>query len=219
MIWLFIIVITATLIMTPVFLILKYNKNTKAVYVKGTLTLILLAAAIYVGLSGMWVKQELYPYLICAGLFLGFLGDVGLEVKFVYGIAAFLAGHLFYIAAFLYLGGFTWFSIVVFMVFFAIMFGVFKILKPEFGKMLVPVTAYTLIIGAMLAVSVVMPFSAGKLSFTQINLIVIGSILFVIADFLLAIYTFLKNKYPIRVVNIHIYYFAQILLAASLYAW
>jgi uncharacterized membrane protein YhhN len=216
------------LVLPCFYLTLKYQsqrdpsgtrKKNSAVFFKGALTLIILISAIYLGLNGVWVKQGIYPYLICAGLFFGFLGDVGIEKNFLYGIAAFLVGHLIYIAAFLYLGGFTWFSVLVFVIFCAVIFGVYKILRPDFGKMLKPVTVYTLIIGAMLAVSVVLLFNENNLPPSQTLLIAVGSVLFVISDFLLAIYTFLKNKYPIRVVNIYAYFIAQMLLAASVYTW
>jgi uncharacterized membrane protein YhhN len=219
MTWLFCIVITALLIFTPAYLVLNYRGNTKAVFFKGALTLVILAATIYAGLNGMWLEQGIYPYLICAGLFFGFLGDVSIEIKFLYGIVTFLIGHLIYIAAFIYLGGFIWLIAPVFTGFFAVMFAVYKILKPDFGKMLGPVIAYTVIIGLMFAASVVLPFTEYNLPSTQINLIVIGSILFVISDILLAIYKFLVSKYQIRVANLSIYFISQILIAASVYAW
>jgi uncharacterized membrane protein YhhN len=216
--WLFFIVIAAFLVLTPTYLILKYRNNTKAVIFKGALTLIILGAAIYAGLNGKWL-EGIYPYLICVGLFFGFLGDVSIEIKFIYGIVTFLIGHLIYIAAFLYIGSFTWLIAAVFVIFFAGMFITYKILKPDFGKMLGPVIVYTVIIGLMLATSVVLACNANNLPSSQIYLIVVGSILFVIADILLAIYNFLKSEYPIRVANLSIYFIAQILLAASLYAW
>jgi len=221
MTWLFFIVIAAFLVLTPAYLILNYRNNTKAVIFKGALTLVILGAAIYAGLKGMWIQQEMYPYypyLICVGLFFGFLGDVSIEIKFLWGIVTFLIGHLIYIAAFLYIGSFTWLIVAVFAGFFAVMFIVYKILNPDFGKMLGPVIAYTVIIGLMLATSVVL-ICNNNLPSTQVHLIVVGSILFVISDILLAIYKFLVSRYPIRVANLSIYFIAQILLAASIYAW
>jgi uncharacterized membrane protein YhhN len=219
MTWLFFTVIAAMLVLAPSYLILNYRKKRIAVLFKGALTFIILAAVVFLGSKGMWLKQGLYPYLTCMGLFFGFLGDVGIEKKFIYGVAAFLVGHIVYIAAFLYLGGFTWISVLVFLIFSAVIFGVYKILKPDFGKMLKPVAVYTLIIGVMLAVSVVLPFGKNNLPSSQINLIAVGSVLFVMSDFLLAIFNFLKKRYPIRVANISLYFIAQLLLAASVYPW
>lgn len=134
--------------------------------------------------------------IICALAFSWF-GDVLLLFDkisggfFVYGLAAFLAAHLCYIAFFLVIRKLNGrprtpnLAVLVGIAFYTA--GLFGFVAPFAGEMLVPVAAYSIVISTMLASGIsafdLMRDAAGRLC-------VLGSALFVVSDSILAVNRF-----------------------------
>lgn len=154
---------------------------------------------------------EVRGRLIGMGLIFSGLGDILLELDrsnyFVYGLAAFLVAHLFYVSAFFrepLFHGHRAFVALVIILYCAVME---YLLFPNLGGMLVPVTAY-------LCVIMVMGLSA-TLGTTNSYIVVVGACLFIISDSIIAINRFVI---PVPFSSIWImigYYSAQFLIATG----
>lgn len=172
-----------------------------------------------------------YSLLAAAGLVCGLMGDIFLDLKFVYpqdeelhtftGFGAFMLGHLFYIGFMLFTYGPTLpGAVIAFGA--AVLVGIViyatpKLMKLDYGKfrsissiyagLLVFVTVYALCLELMTG------HSLAKLLF------VIGLVLFLISDLILSQIYFgnEKNTTVNKILNHATYYAGQILIAASLW--
>lgn len=138
---------------------------------------------------------------IFSGLFFGLVGDsflMFLHINssfFMFGLIAFLIGHLCYISAF-YLDykwnpsiekKITWLGLVVFGVF---CLGFYLFLRPYLGAMKIPVMVYAFVISLMAIMAVNRKGRVNTLSF---NLIFFGAIAFLISDSFLAYNKFVNS--------------------------
>jgi uncharacterized membrane protein YhhN len=158
--------------------------------------------------------------LILTGLLLCLAGDVFLiffssRKLFLGGLVSFLAGHILYTIAFFTLaapGTVNWIMIAFFL---AISGGVFAWLRPNLGKMLVPVIAYIAIITAMV-------IGAASLAGTETvrlpgrMLAFVGALLFYVSDIFVARQRFVTRNYFNRAVGLPLYFTAQFLIAFSI---
>lgn len=194
------------------------------------------------GLLSMKISgnQTQFAKLIIWGLLLGWLGDMFLHlitdkiVFFGLGLFSFLAGHLFYIAAFqkvinFYDAGaalFKWYEILAIVLIMGLVIAYTLVKKVNFKTILaVPVVMYAITISAMLVKAFSCCFAVSHdglvgtlhivMTFITIGL---GALLFVLSDGSLGIILFAgqKKNRPLKVFNIATYYAAQVLLAASL---
>jgi uncharacterized membrane protein YhhN len=116
-------------------------------------------------------------------LFFSLLGDVflmfGSELYFMLGLGSFLMAHLFYIL--LFKNQFN-FSLLKALPFAAATFGYFLFIKGGIGQnLLIPVSVYCIVITLMGI------FAAGrKTNILSYNLVLLGSILFIVSDSLIA---------------------------------
>jgi len=139
-------------------------------------------------LKGRFAKR------IFGGLLFGLFGDIFLMYDYVdpyffmFGLGAFLIGHLFYISAF-YLDykwapsiekNYTRIAIGIFGVF-CVAFYLF--LRPNLGDMKIPVMIYSFIISLM---AIMAANRKGRVNTLSFNLIFCGAILFLISDSILA---------------------------------
>lgn len=165
-----------------------------------------------------------YGQLIGLGLLFSSAGDVFLELDsqsadadlFVPGLVAFLVAHLIYITAFyrsnLDYKHATAIAVPVAMYYFSIM----GVLLPELPHVLVvPVLIYGLAISVMALLAILRSFSDQTCGRTSRYCSLIGSLVFVLSDSILAI-----NKFAFPIQNAHFYvmvtyYFGQTYLAAS----
>ena len=160
-------------------------------------------------------SQNLYGYLIIAGLVFSLLGDIFLMLpkdKFVQGLASFLIAHIFYIVAFS--SGFGPFLEIGYLIPAVIYTSVFLwILLPKTGKMKIPVLIYALVLMVFLWQALGRFYYLGN----QASLyIIIGAVLFVISDTILAYSRFIKN-YSTSAALIHTTYWgAQVFIALSI---
>ncbi len=178
-------------------------------------------------LSGLFILSAVisphpwpvYYVPVLGGLICCFMGDICLifffnRRIFTLGLAVFLAGHLFYAAAFFMAGGITagtWISLVTV----APVSGVvFWKLKPYLGDMKGPVMAYMVIISLMVA-------GAGTLAgcpdfkITGRVLVLSGAVVFYISDLFVARHRFVKKAVINRYVGLPLYNTAQFALAFS----
>jgi len=124
--------------------------------------------------------------LIALGLVASALGDVLLAWSadaFIAGLVAFLIGHILYLSAFVMQD--KRLALGMLLPFFAWTGGVFLVLQPHLGDLLIPVAAYVLVITAMV-------WRAGALwgRVAGGGAAVLGAALFVLSDSLLAINKF-----------------------------
>jgi uncharacterized membrane protein YhhN len=152
-------------------------------------------------------KYDLFHRLIMTGLFFSWLGDVSLQLSdknfpvkfshdlfFIAGLGSFLITHLIYFIGFsLPKGKNPVLSTRFYQFLLVILYGVIMLyyLYRSLGDMKVPVIAYTVIILLML-LSALNRF--GKVNGLSYILVVIGALLFVISDSLIAI-----NKFHMKI--------------------
>lgn len=179
-------------------------------------------------------KPSLYSGLIVAGLTCGILGDIWLDMKFMYkndekfltnaGFVSFAFGHFFYIAAIIAgtASSFKAISLlpslaVAVIAGCAVYFGE-KLMKLKYGEYKIISTLY----GALLFFTTVFAlFSAvfaGVKNNTHLIVFFVGGILFVISDLILSGTYFSEGKNrPVDIVTNHItYYLAQFVIASSI---
>jgi len=151
--------------------------------------------------------------IFCAG------GDLFLALPqksmFMAGLASFLLGHVFYIAAFFHaaqLNLLTWTGSGLAVLASA---WVYRWLRPHLGKMNAPVIIYILVITAMVAGA----FSI--LGDYRINpagrvLVFAGAFLFYISDIFVARHRFIKKEFFNRLIGLPLYFAGQFILAFSI---
>jgi len=154
-----------------------------------------------------------YQYLIALGLVLSLAGDVFLMLpqdRFLAGLVSFLFAHLAYIGAFRVGAPTTepW-AITVFV---AYGIGLYAWLFPHFGRHRWAAAAYTVVIAAMAAQAVSRASSLGDHHST---LAVVGAMLFLISDSLLAVDRFRGTFAGARACVLGTYFAAQALIALS----
>jgi len=180
----------------------KVRRN-KAVFFKVLTTFTCLIIA-FLNSSGI-------EFLIVAGLFFGLLGDLFLEYenKFLFGMIAFLVGHIFYSFGFGMKFGIPNFNvfIITLLVLLILYFGVlFKKVK---GFKL-PIFIYVIVIGIMFSFT----FAAGDIYYIRFLLPLAGG-LFVFSDFLLAFQKFVRKIRYSEIIILGTYFLAQLLIALS----
>lgn len=178
-----------------------------------------------------------YPHYMLIGLVLGWVGDFCLtfdpflvnkpkavtSVVYIFGGVSFLAGHIFYIVAFLHLFNqsgksldYSYFAMIAAL--FCIMVLLKCCLKVRLGKLSIPVAVYALMILAMLVSAVFAGFMGGRsIGFSSVA--VAGAALFVISDFSLALKMFAEDRFntlAVRILYIITYFLAQMLIASTL---
>lgn len=163
-----------------------------------------------------------YRALIIAGLLFSAAGDVFLALpqdRFVWGLGSFLVAHLFYIAAFISVGGFgfTWWIVLPALLYGAAMLA---LLWPHVGAGLrLPVAVYLTVILVM-GWQAAEQWAAAPSESARLGLL--GALFFIISDSVLALDKF-RGRFPggaraAAVVVMLTYYAAQWLLALSVQA-
>lgn len=167
-----------------------------------------------------------YAVLMVIGLVLGAVGDVLLQMMecrpqnresfFRSGLGSFLAGHVFYIIAFLFIQSVTVWQFLGALVLFGVMFALQVPARVELGAQKLPVYLYGAVISLMAAFAVGAVCTAPSLRST---LVLLGGILFVVSDAILALIFFSPlKKRSLPTWNLATYYVGQILLALSILA-
>lgn len=166
-----------------------------------------------------------FAKLVFIGLILGAVGDILLNLRFVFekngqkiflmGIAAFLAGHILYLAALVPQSESLWLCIIIgAVVAAAILAYIFKTMEVK--------TAFKVFgifyIGAVVIMTAI---AIGNLIVNpgaSTWLYAIGAVLFTVSDIVLIFNTFgSEQKFSLRITNLSLYYVGQLLIACSLF--
>ena len=183
-----------------------------------------LASACFVILGFSLAKGKQDVALITAGLLLGCIADVLLNLRYVFvkkgqlvflvGILVFLSGHICYLAAILPRSNSQLTSIMIGIVMTALlMVWIFRRITAKMVFMIFGV----IYIGAIMLLNCV---AIGNLisspsAFTAV--FALGAVLFLISDIVLILNTFgRETRQSLRITNISLYYLGQILIAVSM---
>jgi uncharacterized membrane protein YhhN len=159
-----------------------------------------------------------YP-LVLTGLILCLIGDVCLifilsRKVFTAGLGAFLAGHVMYVAAFVTLGvtgPLVWTAGLICL---GLSACVFLWLRPHLGDMRIPVTAYIVIITAMVICATAFMNNPG-LDPKARALVFGGALLFYVSDIFVARQRFVTKAFVNRSAGLPLYYAGQFMIAFS----
>lgn len=180
------------------------------------------------------VTEAAFPYFVLIGLVLGLLGDIYLDLKWVYpkdndahtftGFIFFALEHLFIITGLMITyADFSrvWYIVVPLIVALALAVGVVVMEKPmklEYGRFKAITSVYSGILGLSTALCCSFAIMNGFASMT-LNFMGLGMILFLISDLILSGTYFGEGKdRPVDIVLNHgTYYLGQFLIAASIF--
>lgn len=210
------------------------NYSVKACAIKSLASVFFIA----VGVSGWYSSLSpnnisILGAFVVLGLLFGLLGDIWLDLKYVFpqedkiftylGFIVFGIGHILYITGMnieFYIPGNILYLIIPLLVATISVAGVLLLEKPmkvNYGKFKAIVIAYSFILFLMTAMSGSLAIMHSFKNIT-LNLIFIGGIFFIASDLVLSgIYFGENNEKPINIIfNISLYYTAQFLIAFSL---
>jgi hypothetical protein len=205
----------------------------KAVFLKTAVSVLFIAVAVCAWYASA-AKSSLQPFgaLILLGLLFGLLGDIWLDLKYVYpkqddpftyaGFASFTVGHFLYISGMLlryYPQGKPMYIVLPILLAILVSDGnilLEKAMKLRFGKMKLIVFSYGAVMFSTVLISGGLAMYHGW-NVTTLNLIFAGSILFALSDLVLSGTYFGGKERPIDIIlNYLTYYPAQFLIALSL---
>ena len=202
----------------------EYAKRMKrATVLKGIASFFFVILGIYCSVK----KGTSFGWLIVAGLALGMIGDVLLNMRFLYegkksriifgvGILAFLSGHIMYIVALIMQDT----SIIVPALIITAILSVISI-PLIMRRIIAPSTGLKIFGCVYLAIVIAMFSCAAVLCYmkpdTMTLLFAIAGLLFAASDFIMIYYSFGKSIKPLRAINLSLYYIAQLLIAACIF--
>jgi len=177
-------------------------------------------------LSGLFIIAALvqphpdtrYFQIMMGGLIFCTAGDVFLALRqdrmFLTGLVSFLTGHLFYVACFFYMAGFTLWTMAGLTCTAVVGLPVYRWLKPNLDSMKLPVLFYIMVISLMVgnAFSIL---GSSAVDFSSRTMIFSGALLFYISDIFVARQRFIKNAFANRLIGLPLYYTGQFMLAFS----
>ena len=162
--------------------------------------------------------QPVYRQLLLAGLTCCMAGDGCLAFRrhqvFLIGLAAFLLGHCFYVAAFIYLSGINAGLLVGFLLSGAVGYAVFRWLQPHLDGLRKPVAAYIVVISLMVCTAAAV-FVDPRLPQPLRRLVLTGALSFYLSDLFVARQRFVQGSFMNRLVGLPLYYGGQFCLALS----
>jgi uncharacterized membrane protein YhhN len=183
-----------------------------AVYVFKPLTMLFVLA---LALQPSTSTSVLYSWMIVGGLLFSLAGDVLLMLpsdRFAAGLASFLVAHLFYITAFASDAGFG--SAPLALLPFALgSAALYPLLRPNLGRLEIPVLLYMLVIAVMAWQAVARWLAVGQLGALLAS---IGAVLFVISDAALALNRFHRPIPAAPLLKRSTYFSGQWLIAVSI---
>ena len=187
---------------------------------------------ILLGIFGILAgSSHAFALLVVAGLVCGLIGDIFLDLKYVYpqdeilhtfsGFGAFMLGHLFYIL-FLFLS----FDVQVLPLIIGLIAGILigiaiyvtpKLMKLDYGRFRVISSVYAGLLVFVTVYSLVLEIATGHT--TTKLLFFIGLVLFLISDLILSQIYFGQDKNTTmnKILNHATYYAGQILIASSIW--
>ena len=214
----------AGIVIQGVFIAVEHKeKYVGAVVLKG------LAAVIFccIGMFAMATAavNQSFARLVVFGLCFGALGDVLLNLRFVFptvgqkiflaGVAAFLTGHILYLCAIVPLSqNLTVCLIAGVVLAAALLTWIFRTLTVKLAFKIFGV----LYIGAIVLMTAVAIGNVVTAPGTAAWMHAVGAVLFTLSDIVLIFNTFGKEqKFSLRITNLSLYYLGQLLIASSLF--
>lgn len=224
---LFIVMILISLFLAYRFIIRRAHHISESALIYKTIASL---AFIVLGFIAFWGSDGVSSMMILPGLVLGLVGDIYLDMKYVYpesdalytfvGFGAFALGHIFYLIFLLsQYGLFTTgliISIAVGVIATIIIYLSPNIIELNYGKFHVVASAYGGLLVFVTVYSAIVCFS----HFTGARfLFFIGLLFFLFSDLILCSIYFGKDQHTAKnsVLNLSAYYLAQILIAASIF--
>jgi uncharacterized membrane protein YhhN len=176
-------------------------------------SLFIFAAAVQFHAIPLYYRLLLIGMIFCLG------GDIFLALPgknmFLFGLASFLLGHVFYAAAFFYTAGLNHWTGIGAATSALVGAGVFLWLRPHLGSMKIPVICYILVISAMVVGAWSMA-GAGELKPDGRLTAFAGALSFYVSDIFVARQRFLKTDFVNRLLGLPLYYGGQFMLAFSI---
>ncbi len=198
------------------------KKYVGAVCLKGTASLIfIIIGVVAFGAAG----DAAFAKLVLIGLILGGIGDVLLNLRFVFekigqkiflaGIAAFLAGHILYLAALIPQSVNLAVCVIIGIIAAAaILADIFKTMNVKLAFKIFGV----FYIGAVVLMTAVAIGNLIAAPGVARWLYAVGAVLFTASDIILIFNTFgSETKFSMRIANLSLYYLGQLLIAGSLF--
>ncbi len=202
------------------------NGSVKAVLLKIIPSFLFIAVAFVSFIANPSPGVTAFFMLITMGLICGLIGDIVLDLKILYsessslyqhgGMVAFLAGHLFYLAALIMYFGFNWIPLIFAVVIaLAIILISIYILKVDFKEHTIDSYLYSFFLSYMMTqacyAAVIQGYAAATL------LLAVGSVLFLLSDVvLIGVYYQNKDSSAYIAINHILYYAAQYAIALSI---
>lgn len=169
-------------------------------------------------------RNQSFARLICMGLCFGALGDVLLNLRFVFpkigqkiflaGVAAFLTGHILYLAALIPLSETLVPCLIAGVIAAAaLLTWIFKTLTVKLAFKIFGI----LYIGAIVLMTAVAIGNVITAPTTAAWMHAVGAVLFTLSDIVLIFNTFgPEQKFSMRITNLSVYYLGQLCIAFSL---
>ena len=199
------------------------KKYVPAVILKGSAALVFIVIGI---LSMQLASNHSFAWLVVIGLLLGGIGDVQLNLRFVFeksgqkiflmGIAAFLSGHIMYLAALILLSNNLLVSLICGVVVAALLL---RWIFSKIGEVqkAFKIFGYVYIGAIVLMTAVAIGNLISNPGSTSALLYVIGALFFTASDVIMIFNTFGgTQKFSMRAANLALYYLGQLLIAISL---
>ena len=199
------------------------KKYVPAVILKGSAALVFIVIGI---LSMQLASNHSFARLVVIGLLLGGIGDVLLNLRFVFeksgqkiflmGIAAFLSGHIMYLAALILLSSNLLVSLICGVVAAALLL---RWIFSKIGEVqkAFKIFGYVYIGAIVLMTAVAIGNLISNPGSTSALLYVIGAVFFTASDVIMIFNTFGgTQKFSMRAANLSLYYLGQLLIAISL---
>ena len=156
---------------------------------------------------------------ILGGLVFSWLGDVCLifsqRKMFLFGLIAFLLGHVSYAIGFYASGRLDLWSLAGLAAMLALGVIVFRWLRPQLGRMTGPVIVYIIVISVMVGGAVAM-YVAPQWAVAGRRAVLVGAVLFFTSDIFVARNKFVANGFINRLIGLPLYYGGQFLIALSI---
>lgn len=210
------------------------SHSVKAMLLKTMTSIMFLTAAVTVSYSlPVYIMNRGFTGFVIGGLFFGLLGDIWLDLKYVYpedstvytyaGFLVFGVGHILYIIGMIYhyVDFYELFPVIVTLII-GLLIGIIngllgRFMKLEYGEFKPVVMLYGAILFMMTLLSGYLSWKTEMQNWT-LNLMFIGGVLFLVSDLILSGTYFGEGKdRPIDIVMNHIFYYAaQFMIAASL---
>ena len=167
-----------------------------------------------------------FPRLVFIGLLFGAVGDILLNLRwvleklnqkiFLSGIAAFLTGHILYLAALIPLSESLLICVICGVVVAAIILAI--IFKTFTVKLAFKIFGIFYIGAVVLMTSIAIGNCITSGFTTSALLYAIGAVLFTVSDVVLIFNTFgTESRFSLRITNLSLYYIGQLLIASSLF--